>query len=67
MPNQKIAEHVITSLVNLSADGEILENLATDDKFLDWVLTLVTVCQLRPLSAHAKPSLLAAGLNLEKR
>lgn len=45
---QQIAEHIITSLVNLSADREILENLATDDKFLDLVLTLVTVCQFKP-------------------
>lgn len=53
---QKIAEHVITILINLSADGEILENLATDDKFLEVVLDHVTVCRwwlgrepLRPL------------------
>ncbi|KAH8912575.1 DUF383-domain-containing protein [Coniochaeta sp. PMI_546] len=38
----KIAEHVITILVNLSGDREILENLATDDKFLDVVLLHIT-------------------------
>ncbi|KAJ9138856.1 DUF383-domain-containing protein [Pleurostoma richardsiae] len=38
----KIAEHVLTILVNLSADGEVLENLATDDKFLDVILARVT-------------------------
>ncbi|KAL1879409.1 hypothetical protein VTK73DRAFT_6941 [Phialemonium thermophilum] len=38
----KIAAHVITCLVNLSADLEILENLATDDKFLNTVLQYVT-------------------------
>ncbi|KAI1445375.1 DUF383-domain-containing protein [Annulohypoxylon stygium] len=36
--NPTIAEHVITILINLAADREILENLATDDKFLDEVL-----------------------------
>ncbi|XDG06752.1 hypothetical protein ABKA04_006367 [Annulohypoxylon sp. FPYF3050] len=35
---ETIAEHVITILINLAADREILENLATDDKFLDEVL-----------------------------
>ncbi|KAI1497339.1 hypothetical protein F5X99DRAFT_397449 [Biscogniauxia marginata] len=39
----KIAQHVITMLVNLSADREVLECLATDDKFLDEVLKRVTV------------------------
>lgn len=31
----KIAEHVVTILVNLSGDQEIVENLATDEKFLE--------------------------------
>ncbi|KAL7628916.1 Protein hgh1 [Parahypoxylon ruwenzoriense] len=34
----KIAEHVITILINLAADREILEALATDEKFLDEIL-----------------------------
>lgn len=38
----KIAEHVITILVNLSADRAVLKSLATDDKFLDFVLSRVT-------------------------
>ncbi|KAI8679562.1 Protein HGH1-like protein [Fusarium keratoplasticum] len=33
----KISEHAVTILVNLSGDQEILENLATDEKFLDVV------------------------------
>ncbi|KAH8681493.1 hypothetical protein BX600DRAFT_429423 [Xylariales sp. PMI_506] len=40
--HHKIAEHVITILINLSGDREILENLATDDKFLDTILNYVT-------------------------
>ncbi len=40
---QKIAEHVLEILVNLSGDQEILENLATDDKFLDVILLHITV------------------------
>lgn len=40
---KKIAEHVITILVNLSADREILESLATDDKFLSTILSYITV------------------------
>ncbi|KAI1209914.1 DUF383-domain-containing protein [Annulohypoxylon truncatum] len=39
----KIAEHVITILINLAADREILEILATDDKFLDEVLRQIIV------------------------
>ncbi|KAI5917733.1 hypothetical protein F4810DRAFT_704709 [Camillea tinctor] len=39
----QIAQHVITMLVNLSADREVLECLATDDKFLSEVLRQVTV------------------------
>ena len=44
---QKIAEHVLEILVNLSGDPEILENLATDDKFLDVILLHITVCLAR--------------------
>ncbi|KAI1638536.1 hypothetical protein F4809DRAFT_639435 [Biscogniauxia mediterranea] len=39
----KIAQHVITLLVNLSADREVLECLATDDKFLSEVLRRITI------------------------
>ncbi|KAI1107463.1 DUF383-domain-containing protein [Jackrogersella minutella] len=39
----KIAEHVITILVNLAADREILERLATDDKFVDEVLRQIII------------------------
>ncbi|KAB5572092.1 hypothetical protein GE09DRAFT_1170402 [Coniochaeta sp. 2T2.1] len=38
----KIAEHVLAILVNLSGDPEILENLATDEKFLDVILLHIT-------------------------
>ncbi|KAI1478429.1 DUF383-domain-containing protein [Daldinia eschscholtzii] len=39
----KIAEHVITILINLAADREILESLATDEKFLDEVLRQIII------------------------
>ncbi|RYP03053.1 hypothetical protein DL764_005402 [Monosporascus ibericus] len=39
----KIAEHVITILINLSADREVLESLATDDKFLNEVFRQITI------------------------
>ncbi|SPJ81534.1 related to FAM203 family protein C1020.12c [Fusarium torulosum] len=37
----KIAEHAITMLVNLSSDKEVLEVLATDEKFLGIVFDLI--------------------------
>ncbi|CAJ2501934.1 Uu.00g047870.m01.CDS01 [Anthostomella pinea] len=37
----KIAEHIVTILINLSADREVLESLATDDKFLSEVFRQV--------------------------
>jgi len=45
---QKIAEHVLEILVNLSGDPEILENLATDEKFLDVILLHITACRSVP-------------------
>ncbi|KAI5866630.1 DUF383-domain-containing protein [Durotheca rogersii] len=39
----KIAEHVVTILINLAADREILEALATDDKFLEEILRQIIV------------------------
>lgn len=47
--HQKIAEHVTTILINLSADREILESLATDDKFLSEVLRQIIVSKGRRL------------------
>ncbi|KAI1304473.1 hypothetical protein F5Y03DRAFT_357422 [Xylaria venustula] len=41
LPN--IAEHIITILINLSADHEILENLVSDDKFVSEVLRQIIV------------------------
>ncbi|KAK0722238.1 hypothetical protein B0T26DRAFT_209237 [Lasiosphaeria miniovina] len=35
---QVIAEHALTILINLSADRDVLEYIATDDKFIDIVL-----------------------------
>ncbi|KAJ2903759.1 hypothetical protein MKZ38_009411 [Zalerion maritima] len=37
----KISEHALTILVNLSADGDVLEKLATDDTFVRVVLIRV--------------------------
>ncbi|KAI2618842.1 DUF383-domain-containing protein [Hypoxylon sp. NC1633] len=39
----KIAEHVITILINLASDREILGSLATDDKFLDEILRQIII------------------------
>ncbi|KAI1399123.1 DUF383-domain-containing protein [Hypoxylon fuscum] len=39
----KIAEHVISILINLAADREILECLATDEKFLDEILRQIII------------------------
>lgn len=44
---QQIAQHALTILVNLAADGEILENLATDDKFLSVIFARIVVRNLR--------------------
>ncbi|KAI0017259.1 DUF383-domain-containing protein [Xylariomycetidae sp. FL0641] len=41
--NPKIAEHIITMLINLSAERDVLENLATDDKFLTEVFRQVVI------------------------
>ncbi|KAK7747771.1 Protein hgh1 [Diatrype stigma] len=55
----KIAEHVITILINLSADREILESLATDDKFLTEVFRQIVL----PTEANANlHSMLLANL-----
>lgn len=46
---QKMAAHALTILVNLAADDDVLEILATDDKFLDLVLSKIIVrCTLYP-------------------
>ncbi|KAI0482465.1 hypothetical protein GGR56DRAFT_685181 [Xylariaceae sp. FL0804] len=39
----KIAEHILTMLINLSADQEILSNLATDDRFLSEISRQVVI------------------------
>ena len=41
---QKIAEHALTILINLSGDTEVLEFIATDDKFLGIIIANVVVC-----------------------
>lgn len=40
---QKIAQHALTILVNLAAEKDILEYLATDEKFLNVVFARITV------------------------
>ncbi|KAM0432816.1 hypothetical protein ACHAPT_004518 [Fusarium lateritium] len=37
----KIAEHAVTILINLSGDQEILENIATDERFLGILFQLI--------------------------
>lgn len=46
---QKIAEHVLTILVNLSGDPEVLDELVKDEKFLDLVFAYIIVSP-RPLA-----------------
>lgn len=43
---QQIAQHALTILVNLAADGEFLRNLATDDKFLNVIFSRIIVGNL---------------------
>ncbi|KAK0636952.1 hypothetical protein B0T17DRAFT_587954 [Bombardia bombarda] len=38
----KIAEHALTILINLTADRDVLEAVATDDKFLGIIFEMVT-------------------------
>lgn len=40
----QIAKNALTILVNVSEDGEVLKNLATDDAFMESLLRRVTVC-----------------------
>jgi hypothetical protein len=42
---QPIAKNALTILINISHDSEILENLATDDAFLETLLKKITVCR----------------------
>ncbi|OLN88228.1 HGH1-like protein [Colletotrichum chlorophyti] len=37
----KIAEHAVTILINLTAEKDVLENVATDDKFLTIILEMM--------------------------
>ena len=52
---QKIAEHAITCLINLTAEKDVLEKVATDDRFLEILLGLLVVCVsvLSTYDAHA--------------
>ncbi|OHE94337.1 hypothetical protein CORC01_10384 [Colletotrichum orchidophilum] len=45
----KIAEHALTILINLTAEKDVLENVATDQKFIDILLDLV----VKPDEANA--------------
>jgi hypothetical protein len=40
---QTVADHALTILINLSVDRDVLENLATDEKFLTIILDRVAV------------------------
>lgn len=39
----KIAEHALTILINLTGDQQVLESVATDDKFLDALFANIVV------------------------
>jgi hypothetical protein len=58
---QEIAEHVITILINLSSDREILESLAADDKFLETILSYIVVSE--PLESSRSFTNLLRNLN----
>lgn len=45
---QPIAKNALTILINISHDAEVLENLATDDAFLETLLKKITVCRFAP-------------------
>lgn len=40
----KIAEHALTNLINLTGDADVLKDVASDDKFLELLFLLLTVC-----------------------
>lgn len=40
-----IAKNGLTILINISADAEVLKSLASDDAFLETLLSRITVCQ----------------------
>ncbi|KAF1729655.1 Protein HGH1 [Beauveria bassiana] len=42
----KVAEYALSCLINLSGDPEVLECLASDDKFLDLVLSFIVLMDL---------------------
>jgi len=50
--SQKIAEHVLTMLVNLSGDPDVLSELVKDEKFLDTLLSYIIVRAL-PVVSHS--------------
>lgn len=52
MLSQKIAEHVLTMLVNLSGDPDVLTELVKDEKFLDTLLSYIIVRAL-PVVSHS--------------
>lgn len=42
---KQIAHNVLTILINISSDPQVLSSLAEDDAFLETLLLRVTVCQ----------------------
>jgi hypothetical protein len=50
---QEIAEHALTILINLTGDSAILQNVASDDRFLGFLHNNLVVCvagtALKPL------------------
>ena len=48
---QPIARNALTILVNIAGDGDVLHNLATDDAFVETLLSRVTVMAYRPSSS----------------
>lgn len=53
-------------LINLTADPEVLENVATDDKYVDLLLSYIIVRTL-PLDSTTPPTNTTAATRREER
>jgi hypothetical protein len=52
---QKIAEHALTILVNLTGEQDVVELLAANDKFVDSLLAKIVVSLYQPRPPLATP------------
>lgn len=54
-----IAKNALTILINISADPEVLKDIAKDDAFLELLLSRITVCQFPRVFGAGGPELTA--------